>query len=81
MDCALPRAHDLPFFKTRILEVHCTHNPTGVKSVGEAGPTAAPAAVINAIVDALAPLGVTEIKMPATPETVFRAIQGVRFSN
>ena len=81
MDCALPRAHDLPFFKTRILEVHCTHNPTGVKSVGEAGPTAAPAAVINAIVDALAPLGVTEIKMPATPETVFRAIQGVRFPN
>ena len=81
MDCALPRAHDLPFFKTRILEVHCTHNPTGVKSVGEAGPTAAPAAVINAIVDALAPLGVTEIKIPETPETVFRAIQGVRFPN
>ena len=78
MDCALPRAHDLPFFETKILEVPCTHNPTGVKSVGEAGPTAAPAAVINAIVDALAPLGVTDIKMPATPETVYRAIRDAR---
>ncbi len=75
MDCALPRADDLPFFATDILEVPCTHTPTGVKSVGEAGPTAAPAAVINAIVDALSPLGVRHIPMPATPETVFRAIQ------
>jgi carbon-monoxide dehydrogenase large subunit len=46
-----------------------------VKSVGEAGPTAAPAAVINAIVDALSPFGVTGIAMPATPERVFRAIR------
>jgi carbon-monoxide dehydrogenase large subunit len=78
MDCALPRADDLPLFKTKILEVPCTHTPTGVKSVGEAGPTAAPAAVINAIVDALAPLGVRHIAMPATPETVYRAIQAAK---
>ena len=78
MDYALPRALDLPSFDTRILEVPCTHNPTGVKPVGEAGPTAAPAAVINAVVDALAPLGVTEIAMPATPERVFRAIREAR---
>ena len=74
MDCALPRAHDLPLFQTEILEVPCTHTPTGVKSVGEAGPTAAPAAVVNAIVDALAPYGVKEFEMPATPERVFCAI-------
>ena len=74
MDCALPRAHDLPLFQTEILEVPCTHTPTGVKSVGEAGPTAAPAAVVNAIVDALAPYGVKEFEMPATPERVFWAI-------
>lgn len=75
MDCALPRAHDLPLFQTNILEVPCTHTPTGVKSVGEAGPTAAPAAVVNAIVDALTPFGVKELGMPATPETVFRALK------
>ena len=75
MDCALPRAHDLPLFETEILEVPCTHTPTGVKSVGEAGPTAAPAAVVNAIIDALSPYGVTEIEMPATPERVFRAMR------
>jgi carbon-monoxide dehydrogenase large subunit len=50
--------------------------PTGVKSVGEAGPTGAPAAVINAIVDALQPLGVRHIEMPATPFAVWKAIQG-----
>lgn len=78
MDCGMPRAHDLPNFEMRILEIPCTHTPTGAKSVGEAGPTAAPAAVINAIVDALAPLGVKHIPMPATPEAVFRAIQNAK---
>ncbi len=78
MDCGMPRAHGLPSFETRIIEIPCTHTPTGAKSVGEAGPTAAPAAVINAIVDALAPLGVRHIPMPATPETVYRAIQSAK---
>lgn len=78
MDCGMPRAHDLPDFEMRILEIPCTHTPTGAKSVGEAGPTAAPAAVINAIVDALAPLGVRHIPMPATPEAVYRAIQDAK---
>jgi aerobic carbon-monoxide dehydrogenase large subunit len=50
-------------------------NPLGVKGVGETGAIAAPAAVINAVVDALAPLGVTEVEMPAKPERVWRAIQ------
>jgi len=78
MDYALPRADDLPSIDVRILEVPCRNTPTGVKSVGEAGPSAAPAAVVNAIVDALAPLGVRHVEMPATPETVFRAIAAAR---
>lgn len=75
MDCAMPRADDLPAFATEILEIPCTSTPTGVKSVGEAGPTGAPAAVINAIVDALRPLGVRHLEMPATPQAVWKAIQ------
>ena len=75
MDCAMPRDDDLPSFSTEILEIPCLSTPTGVKSVGEAGPTGAPAAVINAIVDALQPLGVRHIEMPATPFAVWKAIQ------
>jgi carbon-monoxide dehydrogenase large subunit len=75
MDCAMPRADDLPSFSTEILEIPCLSTPTGVKSVGEAGPTGAPAAVINAVVDALHPLGVRHIEMPATPYVVWKAIQ------
>ena len=52
----------------------CTHNPLGVKGCGEAGAIAAPAAVINAVLDALAPLGVTASDMPATPQNVWQAI-------
>ena len=78
MDCALPRADDLPAFSTEILEVPCANTPTGVKSVGEAGTTGAPAAVVNAIVDALRPLGVQHIEMPATPHAVWQAIQAAK---
>jgi len=78
MDYAMPRADDVPPFAIEILEVPCLTTPTGVKAVGEAGPTAAPAAIVNAIVDALWPLGVRHVEMPATPETVFRAIAAAR---
>ena len=78
MDCVMPRADDLPTFSTKILEIPCLNTPTGVKSVGEAGPTGAPAAVINAVVDALRPLGVRHIEMPATPHLVWQAIQDVK---
>jgi hypothetical protein len=54
--------------------VPCSHNPLGVKGAGEAGATGAPAAVVTAVLDALAPLGVTSINMPATPEKVWRLI-------
>lgn len=75
MDSAVPRADELPPFSTELHEIPCQNTPTGVKSVGEAGPTGAPAAVINAIVDALRPLGVRHLEMPATPHAVWRAIQ------
>lgn len=75
MDYALPRAADLPIFETAIHEVPCAHNPIGVKGAGEAGATGAPAAVINALIDALTPLGVEAIDMPATPEVVWRTIR------
>ncbi|MBI3936051.1 MAG: xanthine dehydrogenase family protein molybdopterin-binding subunit [Betaproteobacteria bacterium] len=75
MDYCLPRADDLPSFRVATKETPCTHNPLGVKGCGEAGAIGAPAAVINAIVDALAPLGVRDIEMPATSERVWRAIR------
>ncbi len=74
MDYAMPRADDVPAFATTILEVPCRHNPMGIKSCGEAGAIAAPAAVLNAILDALWPLGVRQVPLPATPEAIHRAI-------
>ncbi len=74
MDYALPRANDLPFIEVDLIEVPCGTNPLGVKGAGEAGAVGSPPAVINAIVDALAPVGVTHIDMPATPERVWQAL-------
>ena len=54
----------------------CTHNPLGAKGCGESGAIGAPAAVVSALLDALAPLGVADIEMPATPYRVWRAIMG-----
>jgi carbon-monoxide dehydrogenase large subunit len=78
MDYQLPRAADMPSFQIAFNEVKCLTNPLGVKGCGEAGAIVAPSAVINAIVDALAPLGIWHIEMPATPERVWRAIQAAR---
>jgi aerobic carbon-monoxide dehydrogenase large subunit len=75
MDYAMPRADNFPFFDTEISEVPCTTHPLGIRPAGEGGTTPALAVVINAIVDALADLGVKHIEMPATPERVWRAIQ------
>jgi carbon-monoxide dehydrogenase large subunit len=72
LDYCLPRSDDLPSFKVGTEVTACTHNPLGVKGCGEAGAIGAPAAVINAITDAL---GVRDIEMPATPERIWRAIQ------
>ena len=78
MDYCMPRAADLPDFKVGNHVTPCTHNPIGVKGVGECGAIGVPPAVINAVIDALTPLGVTDISMPATPEKVWRAIQAAR---
>src|SRR5262249_42446491 len=74
----MPRAADLPMFKVGNHVTPCTHNPIGVKGVGEVGAIGVPPAVINAVIDALAPLGVTDISMPATPEKVWRAVPSAR---
>jgi carbon-monoxide dehydrogenase large subunit len=75
MDYAMPRADMLPAFTTEISEVPSTTNPLGLRGGGEGGTTPAPAAVVNAIVDALAHLGVEHIEMPATPARVWEAIR------
>jgi len=75
MDYAMPRADNLPSYAFRWIEIPCKSNPLGIKGSGEAGAIGAPPAVINAIIDALAPLGVTHIDMPATPLAVWQAIQ------
>lgn len=75
MDYALPRAHRLPSYETDRTVTPCPHNPLGVKGVGEAGTIASPAAVANAVIDALAPFGVRHMDMPMTPEKVWRAMQ------
>jgi aerobic carbon-monoxide dehydrogenase large subunit len=75
MDYAMPRAGDLPSFKVGTEVTPCTHNPLGVKGCGEAGAIGAPAAVMNAVVDALAPLGIRDVAMPATAGRVWGAIQ------
>jgi carbon-monoxide dehydrogenase large subunit len=74
MDYVVPRADALPMFTTEISEVPSTSNPLGLRGGGEGGTTPALGAVVNAIVDALAELGVEHIEMPATPERVWRAI-------
>ena len=74
-DYAMPRAADLPNFALSTNVTLCTHNPLGVKGCGEAGAIGAPAAVTNAIVDALKPLGVRHLDMPATPERLWRVIE------
>ena len=76
MDYTMPRAADVPSFKLANKVTPCPHNPLGVKGCGEAGAIAAPAAVMNAVHNALAPLGVTHVPMPATSLNVWQAIHG-----
>ncbi|MDE0382465.1 MAG: xanthine dehydrogenase family protein molybdopterin-binding subunit [Defluviicoccus sp.] len=75
MDYCMPRADDLPSFLLDDVEVHCATNPLGVKGAGETGTVAALPAVMHAILDALRPLGVSDLQMPATPLAVWQAIR------
>ncbi|MET9875006.1 molybdopterin cofactor-binding domain-containing protein [Actinacidiphila glaucinigra] len=77
-DYLVPCAADLPDFLTDRTETPATTNPLGVKGVGEAGTIASTPAVVNAVVDALRPLGVTDVPMPCTPERIWRALRDAR---
>jgi carbon-monoxide dehydrogenase large subunit len=77
MDYRMPRAEDFPSFMVETTVTPCLSNPLGIKGCGEAGAIAAPAAVINALTDAL---GHEDIAMPATPQAVWRAAQKSRTS-
>jgi carbon-monoxide dehydrogenase large subunit len=76
MDYAMPRADQLPFFRTELSEVPCTTHPLGMRPAGEGGTTPALGAVVNAVVDALSEYGVRHVEMPTTPERIWRAIRG-----
>ena len=78
MDYCMPRADNFIPFKLETNTTLCAHNPLGAKGCGEAGTIGAPAAIMNAVVDALAPLGATNLDMPATSERVWRAIAKLR---
>ncbi|MDE0273803.1 MAG: molybdopterin-dependent oxidoreductase, partial [Gammaproteobacteria bacterium] len=74
MDYCMPRADDMPDFTVDTTVTPCTHNPLGVKGCGEAGAIGSPAAIINAVTDAL---GTEDVAMPATPEQVWRKLRGL----
>ena len=74
-DLRMPSAAELPSFEVSNTETPTSVNPLGVKGIGESGTVGSTPAVQNAVVDALAHLGVTHIDMPLTPERVWRAIQ------
>jgi carbon-monoxide dehydrogenase large subunit len=78
MDYGMPRADLLPSFRTEIAEVLSPTNPLGIKAGGEGGTTAAPAVIVSAILDALGEIGVRDMPMPATPYTVWTAIQAAK---
>jgi carbon-monoxide dehydrogenase large subunit len=78
MDYGMPRADNMPSFTCEIAEVLSPTNPLGIKAGGEGGTTGAPAAVVSAIVDALSVYGIRNISMPATPYSIWKAIQDAK---
>lgn len=78
IDYGMPRADTMPNIEAELEEVPCKTNPLGVKGIGESGTIGAPPTVINAVIDALSPLGVDHIDMPATPLRVWQAITRAR---
>jgi carbon-monoxide dehydrogenase large subunit len=75
-DYAVPKAHMFPTFATDRTETPSPHNPLGVKGVGETGTIASTPAIVNAVVDALRPYGITHLDMPLTPERIWNAVHG-----
>ena len=81
MDYAMPRAGDLPSFRTGFIQTPAPSNPLGVKGGSESGAIGAPAAIGNAVIDALWHLGVRDIGLPLTSETVWRALKAAQGSH
>jgi carbon-monoxide dehydrogenase large subunit len=81
MDYGVPHARDLPNFAVESIEVATATNPLGVKGAGEAGCVSAPGAVVNAVLDALKPIGVEHLEMPLTPHRVWEAIHATKMSS
>ncbi len=78
MDYALPRSGQLPNFELDVVETPSPINPLGVKGVGEAGTIGAPPTLVNAVLDALSPLGIKTVDMPLLPEKIWSLIQAAR---
>jgi aerobic carbon-monoxide dehydrogenase large subunit len=78
LDYAVPKARQIPHMELARTETLSTSNPMGIKGVGETGTIASTQAVVNAVVDALAPFGIKHMDMPMTPERVWRAIQSAK---
>jgi carbon-monoxide dehydrogenase large subunit len=78
MEYAVPKAESMPQIELDRTTTPTDTNPLGVKGVGEAGTIASTPAVVNAVVDALAPLGIRHLDMPLTPERVWRAMQAAK---
>lgn len=78
MDYTMPRADTLPFFTTELSEIPSTTHPLGIRPAGEGGTTPALGVMVNAVVDALSPFGVTHVEMPLTAERVWHAIRDAR---
>jgi carbon-monoxide dehydrogenase large subunit len=74
-DYAFPSAAELPDFELLLMETRSPHNPLGVKGIGEAGTIGSTPAAVNAVIDALSPLGIKHIDMPLTSEKIWRAIR------
>ena len=80
-DYAMPTAVEMPVIESYFTETPSPHNPIGVKGVGEAGTIAAPSAVVNAVMDALSPLGIRHIDMPLKPEKIWKAVNAQKSSH
>jgi carbon-monoxide dehydrogenase large subunit len=78
MDYCLPRADDICDLNTKLAEFPSPTNPLGLKGVGESGTIGAPPAIVNAVIDALRPVGVDHIDMPVTPRRIWHAIQSAQ---
>jgi aerobic carbon-monoxide dehydrogenase large subunit len=81
MDYAMPRASDMPMVRVKSNSVPTALNPMGAKGAGEAGTVGSIPAVINAVIDALSPTGVTTIEMPATSGKIWAAIRAAQTTN